>query len=187
MEAQAALVLPAADCFSEWAASRVASKSMISSLGRAPASQARERAFARAVRIASSWSGPIDLITRWAVDSEATCPNRASWPARTPRSVTQSPPSAIETARSRRATPVVGGSALAGRRHRLRQRPRQPDPISRPIRPPATACCPLRARHRAGPDAEAAARSLPTRRAEAARDPPRRAARYVCGTPIARR
>ena len=73
--------------------------------GLAPASQARSRATARAPRIASSSSASIDLITRWAVLSEATAPNSASWSRSTPRSVTQSPPSAIATIRSRKTTP----------------------------------------------------------------------------------
>jgi hypothetical protein len=48
----------------------------INSFGRAPASQARFRALERAARSASSISVSIDLITRWAVLSEATAPNR---------------------------------------------------------------------------------------------------------------
>ncbi len=79
--------------------------SRISSVGRAPASQARCRALARAARISSRRLSSTDLITRWAVLSEATLPNSASWPRSTPRSLTQSPPSAIATARSRRTVP----------------------------------------------------------------------------------
>ena len=71
---------------------------------RALASWARHRALAREARISSRRLSSIDLITRLGVLSEATL--QTALPDRyTPRSLTQSPPSAIATARSPRTVP----------------------------------------------------------------------------------
>jgi hypothetical protein len=43
--------------------------------------------------------GPIESITRRAVDTDATVPNSTPWPANTARSLTQRPPSATITAK----------------------------------------------------------------------------------------
>ena len=79
--------------------------SRTTSSGRTPRSHARDRARPRPSRIAWSLSSPMESMTRHAVESDATPPNRSGWSLRAPRSHNASPPSASITAKSRRTTP----------------------------------------------------------------------------------
>ena len=83
----------------------VASKSKITSVGAAPAAHARSRAWARAARRRSNSGSPIDNMTRRAVETDATLPNKAGCAPSAIRSDTQRPPSASITARSPNTAP----------------------------------------------------------------------------------
>ena len=73
--------------------------------GRAQRPQARARAWATAPRNRSRRPASMLSMTRNAVESEATLPNRSAWSRNAPRSARQSPPSQSITTRSRSTTP----------------------------------------------------------------------------------
>jgi hypothetical protein len=118
VEPKPPLNVPVAPSLSEWASTRVASKSTSSSslAGQAPAAQARVRACALAARRPASPSGsvPARSMARQAVAVEATAPNNSGWSRRTARSLRQSPPSASITARSRSTLPAWWRCRRAG-------------------------------------------------------------------------
>jgi hypothetical protein len=98
-----------APCLSEWASIRVASRSITNgSAGAAPSAHARVRALASADQTAAiprGSAGNSQANTRQAVGTLATSPNTSGWSRRTRRSLTQSPPAASITARSRSTCP----------------------------------------------------------------------------------
>ncbi len=89
-------------------ARKVASMSRHSSWdrsGAAPASQAAARAAARPARSLDRWSSETRSSTRHAVDVEATGPKSTGWSRRDLRSLMESAPSAMATARSANTVP----------------------------------------------------------------------------------
>jgi hypothetical protein len=123
----------AACCFSEWAITIVASRSMVTSPPSAPgaaspaSAHARSRAAARAARMAFRARGrsPASWLTsRDTTGSDATGPASSGCPRSTAMSARQSPPRATAAARS--ATTLPGSCTARGARHRARpsDRPR---------------------------------------------------------------
>jgi hypothetical protein len=97
--------------------------------GGAPSAQARSRTRASADHSAATWRGApptSSTSTRQAVEVEQTSPNSSGWFRRVARSLTQSPPSASITTRSRSTCPR---SWAPPPRPRLARRP------SSPVRP----------------------------------------------------
>src|SRR6266550_5434606 len=103
------LYVGAARSLSEWASSRVASKSRVTEpsvvTGFRPAAQTALRTSARATRMAASSSSSTASTTRNAVGTDATAPKTCGWWRSVTRFERASPPPAMVTARSTSTRP----------------------------------------------------------------------------------
>ena len=98
----------AANSFSEWAITMVASISKHNSWdrsGAAPAAHAAARAAPRPARSRGRWPADTRSRTRHAVGVDATGPYKSGWSRSAARSLIESAPSAIATAKSASTAP----------------------------------------------------------------------------------